>query len=272
MNTDLQTVRQLACVMENTISWRITKPLRVARCLFSAAGLVIGNLIAIASFLRQHPREFGHFGVLLKKHGLIEALKRTASFIKRGGPRPISAAPIVHAFVLRAIDTPIVILTTFHCDYVAVSILTALKKIGISSKIIYERPIEGFEDVPHFVICPQMFSQLPGLYVSFQMEQSVSSRWFTDDYIRKLENSFAIFDYSTVNISFLQQKGLSRKQIYFLPIDYVTNYKSTREDADCDVIFYGDINNERRKMFISELKKHCTVKVINNLFGDELVT
>ena len=270
LNTDLQTVRQLACVMENTISWRITKPLRVARCLLSAAGLVIGNLIAIASFLRQHPREFGHFGVLLKKHGLIEALKRTASFIKRGGPRPISAAPIVHAFVLRAIDKPIVILTTFHCDYVAVSILTALKKIGISSKIIYERPIEGFEDVPHFVICPQMFSQLPGLYVSFQMEQSVSSRWFTDDYIRKLENSFAIFDYSTVNIAFLQQKGLSRKQIYFLPIDYVTNYKSTREDADCDVIFYGDINNERRKMFISELKKHCTVKVINNLFGDEL--
>ena len=67
-------------------------------------------------------------------------------------------------------------------------------------------PEEGYLDVLYIVICPQMFPVLPGQYIVYQLEQSVSSRWFTDDYLARLENSLAIFDYSLKNIAFCKIK------------------------------------------------------------------
>src|SRR5690606_41902148 len=48
----------------------------------------------------------------------------------------------------------------------------ALECAGITAKIIQSVPAGAYEDVPHFVICPQMFERLPGMYVAFQMERS----------------------------------------------------------------------------------------------------
>ncbi len=171
-----------------------------------------------------------------------------------------------------ASGAPIVILTVKHCLYIAHAMQASLAKADIHAKIIFERPEQGYDDVPHIVICPQIFAELPGFYVAFQMEQSVSSRWFTPEYFRTLENSFAVFDYSIDNVAYLQEHGLSRRQIYHLPIGYIPNYRPDLDDveSDCDVLFYGDINNERRRRFITEIEKHYRVKVINDTFGPEL--
>ncbi|NIF80751.1 DUF4915 domain-containing protein [Paraburkholderia sp. Cy-641] len=184
-------------------------------------------------------------------------------------PEPISG-PI---FNMRpASGASIVILTVKHCLYIAHAIQTSLAKADITAKIIFERPEQGYDDVPHIVICPQIFEQLPGFYVAFQMEQSVSSRWFTPEYFRTLENSYAILDYSIDNVAYLLEKGLSRRQIYHLPIGYISNYRPDLDnvDQDYDILFYGDVNNDRRRHFIDEIEKHYRVKVINNLFGPEL--
>ncbi|MGF6876461.1 DUF4915 domain-containing protein [Paraburkholderia sp. MM5477-R1] len=171
-----------------------------------------------------------------------------------------------------ASGAPIVILTVKHCLYIAHAMQASLAKADITAKIIFECPEQGYDDVPHIVICPQIFEHLPSFYVAFQMEQSVSSRWFTPEYFRMLENSYAIFDYSIDNVAYLQDKGLSRRQIYHLPIGYIPNYCPGLDDVepDYDVLFYGDVNNDRRRHFIGEIEKHYHVKVINNLFGREL--
>jgi ubiquinone/menaquinone biosynthesis C-methylase UbiE/uncharacterized coiled-coil protein SlyX len=164
------------------------------------------------------------------------------------------------------------ILCTPHTIYIAKAISAALKRISINSHIFQEIPANGYADIPYFVICPQWFSTLPETYVAFQIEQSVSSRWFTNKYHLILENAFATLDYSIRNIDFLKSRGLSLKQIYYVPIDYIANYSGEPDfdKEDYDVVFYGDVNNERRQKFLVELQKHFRVKTINNLFGDLL--
>ena len=136
-----------------------------------------------------------------------------------------------------------------------------------------------YSDDVYIVICPQMFKVLPNRYIAFQMEQSVSSRWFTDEYIRTLQNSYAILDYSLQNIGFLQDKDVSYKQLFWMPIGAYPNYKdyllsSKRWDgslsAQAEVVFYGDPNNDRRMMYLNALKEKFKVKIISEKFGNEL--
>ncbi|MGH8764073.1 MAG: glycosyltransferase family protein [Nitrosospira sp.] len=226
-------------------------------------------------YFQEQPEVLRGYILYAQKLGVVETFRHAALFVIRGGPRhaPMSAA-VKRKLLLRSnSEQPTVILTTPHCLYVALAISAALSRVGIKSQIIHERPIRGYSDDPYFVICPQMFAQLPRFYIALQMEQSVSSRWFTDEYLRMLENSLAILDYSTVNINFLSLKGLSPRQIYYLPIDHLADYGPEGSlEENYDVIFYGDVNNERRQRFLRELKKHCRVKIINNLFGTALHT
>ncbi len=171
------------------------------------------------------------------------------------------------------------ILTTKHCLFIANLIKSHLDKVGITTNIVLEEPDNGYDDHLHYVICPQMFDKLPSYYVSFQMEQSVSSRWFNNVYFQTLENSFAVFDYSLKNIEYLQNnsiKSLGLQQLFYLPIHYFAdyaNYLSLPEvvKEEYDVVFYGDVNNQRRKDFIAEISKQHNVKILSEVFGPELL-
>lgn len=50
-----------------------------------------------------------------------------------------------------------------------------------------------------------MFKSLPpaNKRVIFQLEQSVSSRWFTPQYMEILKDSLGVIEYSLTNIDFL---------------------------------------------------------------------
>ena len=208
----------------------------------------------------------------LLTNGLSQTILRTKEVVRAEENAGFVPSPVTHAFDLRAAGKAVV-LTTPHCLYVAELISACLEAVEVRCEIIFARPEGGFSDVPHFVICPQMFSELPGLYVAFQMEQSVSSRWFTSDYIKCLENSFAIFDYSLVNVDFLQKKGLSMRQMYYLPISFGNRLqKAVFRDVEkeYDVLFYGDVNNERRQRYLRALQQKFSVKIVSDSFGEEL--
>lgn len=211
-------------------------------------------------------------GHVSRIESLLERISHKQLEEPRGEEERVVAAPSnAPVFNLRFSGKDVVILTTPHCSYVADLMVRALERIAISAKVIFEMPHHGYEDVPHIVICPQMFPILPGFYVAYQMEQSVSSRWFTEEYLKRLENSFAIFDYSLTNVAHLQDKGLSIKQINYLPIGYIPAYKKRVNAAEeYDVLFYGDINNDRRRLYVSEISTRYNVKVINDCFGYEL--
>lgn len=255
-------------------SWRLTRPMRAMKLAFSARKESSSNGI-----IKSPPSLHAHSDADLRmKPSAADDLQvetldvQTTPLLSSSIEEDRTVESTVPTFFLHGSASPIVILTVPHCTYVATEIQSALQRVEIQSKIIYKIPDSGYDDVPHFVICPQMFERLPDLYVSFQMEQSVSSRWFTEEYIRKLENSFAIMDYSLANIAKLQDMGLYAQQMYHVPIGFVRNYVDLSDaiDPDYDVIFYGDIQNARRREFIAELSKVCKVKVINDLFGEPL--
>jgi hypothetical protein len=256
------------------MSFAKIRSLRILGKLVQKVRTEFSRKVATVKYFREHPEILHGYALYARKLGALNSLRRTIEIVKRGGPRqplaPIAnpAKPLLGSSSGRSV----VILTTPHCLYLAHAISATLSRIGIKTQIIDEQPSHGYSNELYFVICPQMFALLPPCYIAFQMEQSVSSRWFTDDYLHILESSVAILDYSTINISFLTLKGLSPRQIYYLPIGYISNYGPEPDHTleDCDVIFYGDVKNKRRQGFLKELKKHCRVKIINDLFGKPL--
>jgi GR25 family glycosyltransferase involved in LPS biosynthesis len=165
------------------------------------------------------------------------------------------------------------ILTTRHCLFIASAISNALKRVDIKSNIIFDRPRRGYAIVPHIVIAPQMFKVLPDQYVAFQVEQTVNSRWLTPQYLDSLQNAFAVFDYSLTNIRYFTEQGISPSKMYYQPIGPAAikfNKKNLVAEPDYDVVFYGDPGNERRQLFLTELKKHFRIKIASEVYGDEL--
>ena len=257
--------------LRESLSWRMTAPLRSCNMFRRRMVAMPRRVAAAIKHVLHDTLSRRKYVTIARQLGPFGALRHALRFLRRGGPSPESGQlSSHHMFDLRNTGgKPVVVLSTMHCRYVAELIVSALERAGIAAHIIYEVPSGNYDSVPHFVICPQMFERLPGLFVSFQMEQSVSTRWFTQDYLRKLENSFAIFDYSLENISRLVSMGLHAKQFYYLPIGHLSGYESgaPHVEKECDVLFYGDINNERRRACITELEKVCKVKVVSNLFG-----
>ncbi|MCR3958680.1 glycosyltransferase family 25 protein [Aeromonas veronii] len=271
----------------NSLSWRITMPLRIV------GRLLRGDIVALQHGWRQVCSEGGRRGKMarairpllrpmvilardpsllmkgwrsLRQQGVRETLHRISHVL--GNQSHHAMHEVISLGDKETAE--LVILTTTHCGYLAELMCASLQKVNINAMVQYQQPEDGYLDVLHIVICPQMFDVLPGQYIAYQLEQSVSSRWFTEDYLARLQNAIAVFDYSLKNIAFLQEKGLSYRQIYHLPVGFLPRELANPVPETVDVLFYGDINNDRRRAYITELKKHFSVKIINDLFGDAL--
>lgn len=251
-------------------SWKITKPLRYSRRVINSlmrrtvAG--VRQTKRILDTIKSDPKILLRALRHIKENGFKATLQRSTQNLE------VNFAASSYDLKLSKQDTTY-ILTTKHCIFVAELIKRNLEKAGFPAGIIFEAPVTGFGPSLHFVICPQIFTTLPGTYIAFQMEQSVSSRWFDENYLRILENSYAILDYSTINIQFLQDKGLSLKQINYAPISYIPEYTTTTQtqtQKEYDVLFYGDANNERRREYLAAIQKKYKTKLIGNVFGEEL--
>ena len=174
----------------------------------------------------------------------------------------------------------ITILCTQHTLYVAYYLVFSLQPEGFEVNVITEIPVNDFDNTLYIVICPQMFQRLPRAMVVFQMEQSVSDRWFSRSYLKILSRAIAILDYSKANISFLVARGIPYKNIYYMPLGRVDNYRDFLRsqgidlarccDKNYDVLFYGDANCPRRHSILQELGRHFRLEIVNNLFGAAL--
>lgn len=280
----LRAVEQSRDDMLQSYSWRVTRPLRVG------GRLLKGDTKALHDRWQEWTQETGRVASMLRKSQTAGRLAVLAckqpslalkgiKYVRQSGVRQtinrLREVSVPHSHYFS--DAPltldghgVVILTTAHCHYLAELIQDALGKVDIHATIIHQMPAQGFSDVLHFVICPQMFKRLPSLYVAYQMEQSVSSRWFTPEYFKVLNHAYAVFDYSLRNVSFLQQEGMNYKQLYYLPVGYRAPAQLPQREEQVDVLFYGDVNNERRKAYIAALQQEFSVKVVSNQFGKAL--
>jgi len=167
------------------------------------------------------------------------------------------------------------ILATQHTLFIAHLIADRLRDHGWNVEIMTKAPT-SFRHDWYVTICPQMFKRLPPSErcIAFQMEQSVSSRWFTSAYLKMLKNAFAVLEYSLVNIDFMADKGITYPHVYYLPVGASTNYGNSIHlpEKTCDVLFYGDSNSSpRRREMLAALKQHFKVRVVNEVFGRDML-
>lgn len=127
----------------------------------------------------------------------------------------------------------------------------------------------------YFVICPQVFSVLPPpkKRIAVQMEQTVSQRWFTREYLGGLYNSLAVIEYSKVNIEYLSSLRFPMANLVHVPIRPIESpiYKShVGRSKAYDVVFYGDDKVKRRQGFLNAIAQRFKLKVVNGLYGEDL--
>ena len=168
------------------------------------------------------------------------------------------------------------IMSTPHTLFIAQLIADRLREHGWKVDIVTD-PLEDFFHNWYVVICPQMFKKIPPgeKRIVFQMEQSVSSRWINKNYIKILENSLAMFEYSLCNIEFFAQKGIAYPHVHYLPIGASANYGKPLlfGEKKFDVLFYGDFkSSSRRRKMLKALTQQFNVRVVSEVFGHDMLS
>lgn len=164
------------------------------------------------------------------------------------------------------------IICTPHTFFVAQLIRERLEYHGWSVDIVHEVPA-SFDHEMYVVISAQMFNPLPPgeRCIIYQMEQSITSRWFTDNYLNKLESCRAVLEYSLSNLHFLSEKGLRYPHIYYLPVGASLSFFTVKRQKKFDVLFYGDAkSSSRRRYLLGELSKHFNVHICSEIYGREM--
>ena len=232
-------------------SWKITKPLR------------------FLVFCLLHP-----YQAIVKAIAFIEKKKINKVIRKKSDQQCMELPVAIEKTKLSLIDFfsegRVIILTTQHCDFVATELASLFGLFGYTIPNIMTSVDAYHDDYLYIVFTPQMFELLPDNYIAFQMEQSVSSRWFTESYIKLLENARFVFDYSVNNIEFIQKKGIAFEKLFYLPIGVESYDTNSNLEKKIDVLFYGDDKCERRAYILDRLSKKFKIEIVNNLFGSEL--
>jgi hypothetical protein len=248
----LQRNAQLARLL-NSRSWKLTAPLRWA--------------IMNARRLRN--------GLSYVRNGQWGALKeRIKSHLRDRSPtNSIDEGP--------SASKRIGILTPPHTLFVAHGITKELERAGFETVIMTEPPPDGFKLGMYVVLCPQIFAKLPPgeRRIAFQMEQAVSERWFTKDYLNILESSSSVLDYARFNLRYLEGKGVRYPHTYWVPVGAIADYPEFLQargllGADtgkgCDVLFYGDVTAPRRQRLLKAIGGQFNLRVERDLFGPAL--
>lgn len=225
--------------------------------------------------LRWLARKTGKARTLLRlsRNGLRYALRGDFAGLANR-LRAFRADRVSHAILLSGPPKHWCVMATPHTLFIAHLIARQLRNQGWEVDITTESPA-GFPHQMYIVVCPQMFKQLPPgeRRIVYQMEQSVSSRWFTADYFHILEHSMAVLDYATVNIEFLAQHNVAYPHVYYLPVGADPAYAPVAAPVEktCDVLFYGDSNSSpRRRAMLDTLKQHFNVRVCSEVFGADM--
>lgn len=167
-------------------------------------------------------------------------------------------------------SSKIIILTSAVLVYLAKCFRNALQECNIEVEIRESyNPMD--ENLLHIVLAPMCFVRnMPPRYIAVQMEQSISDRWFTPEYIEVLNKAVAVMDYSELNVAYWQKRGIAQGRVFCVPIAPLPYMAYARCGKKTPVMFYGDYSCERRKSALELLSQKYQVKKILNVFREEM--
>ena len=168
------------------------------------------------------------------------------------------------------------VIATRHTLFLAHLIARRLRAHGWVADVMTEAPHRFRHDM-YVVLCPQMFKRLPPgeKRIVYQLEQSVSSRWFTRRYLKILNHSLAVLEYAMGNMEYLAARGLAYPHIHYLPVGGDQAYVGTEAQPEkCyDILFYGDANSSPRRLaLLNALRKHFDVHICSEVFGADIIS
>lgn len=248
-------------------SWRLTRPLRfIGRVVRGEYGAAVASLAESIKAVTL-TQACGAVRYLLR--GDIQGLNKRIQLHKQyfATSHVCITSRSSDALTWGIIATP-------HTLFVAHLLAEHLCKKNWVVEVTTEVP-STFDRDWYIVICPQMFSKLPPgeKRIVFQMEQSVTSRWFTQQYLQILENSAAVLEYALVNIEFMAKMGIAYPHVHYLPIGASETYgEGDHLEKSWDVLFYGDSKScQRRRSMLDSLRRHFDVYVVSEVFGRDIV-
>ena len=164
------------------------------------------------------------------------------------------------------------IISVQHTAYVARLLQGILWDAGLECNLYLQEP-EQFENIPYIMICPQNFKHFPPLYIAYQMEQTINSRWLTEEYMEILHNAYAILDYSLENINFFSNDPTLASKLFYLPVDVCEDMLKGNEqnqEKEYDILFYGSPYIDRRQEFLQKIGEKHDLRIICDKFGPAL--
>ena len=93
---------------------------------------------------------------------------------------------------------------------------------------------------------------------------------FTKDYIDTLNQGMAVLDYTRANIEYLKKRGIPEDKLHYLPLAANACEEGMIEAKTPTCIFYGGTKASRRARMLAELKETSGLKVIENVYGEEM--
>ena len=169
--------------------------------------------------------------------------------------------------------------------YISKSIQYILFKNFILSEIIYK--IDHNNPNLHIILFSQKVKKFPKNYIIYQLEQKDISKWIDKKYELSILFSKITWDYSESNINKFHEI-IRKKIIYFpiplIPYSYLNNNITILNKINNinypknNILFYGSMNDIRKnklnylqKKLNSRLNSKYFIKIINNLYGNDLV-
>jgi SAM-dependent methyltransferase len=249
---ELAALRASMARLHGSKSWRVTHPLRVLMTGVGAAGTTARRVRNALGYAARG--DFAGLRHRLQARRIDQALQNLAV---AGPPQRWG------------------VMATAHTLFIAHLIASRLRAHGWEADVMTSAPT-GFPHDMYVVICPQMFKNLPPgeKRIAYQMEQSVSSRWFTPAYLETLESSLAVLEYALVNLEFMAGKGVAYPHVHYLPVGADAAYMKHLPAAEkvYDVLFYGDPNSSpRRRDMLDALRRHFDVRVCSEVFGLDMI-
>ncbi len=156
-------------------------------------------------------------------------------------------------------------------DELALALSGAFHELGMEAPIVNDpnqitgRPIifgaNLLANIPSF--------KLPPGSIIYNAEQvTLGSTWFKGNYLNMLRDSY-VWDYSQSNLRELKKMGV--KHSSYCGLGYSSNLSriKTADVQDIDVLFYGSMNERRKKIIDSLRQAGLRAGTVFNCYGEE---
>jgi len=159
---------------------------------------------------------------------------------------------------------------------IAESIGHMLKKLNYEYNIVLEITIEDVKqnrnnpNEIYIILFPHTLKNFPDVnkYIIYQLEQYKQSKWITNEYKKKIENSIFTWEYSFENYNNFEPEY--KKKLFYFPVPILNiSHENKKMKYKYDLIFVG-APNKRRTDIIRQLKKKYKVLFLTKTFNNEL--